>query len=77
MDFNCAPFCLLQSHLSLHASYLLLLCNAVAQVRWADIEERKSQMRRRDIGFVVGQTDWARMTDDSFAERALNRTKYI
>lgn len=47
------------------------------QVRWADIEERKDQMRRRELGFVIGQTDWAKMTDDSYADRALNRTKYI
>jgi len=47
------------------------------QVRWADIEERKDQMRRRELGFVVGQMDWAKMTDDSYADRALNRTKYI
>ena len=49
----------------------------VLQVRWADIEEKKSQERMRDIGFVVGQTDWGKMMDDSHAERALNRTKYI
>jgi YLP motif-containing protein 1 len=47
------------------------------RVRWADIEERKDQVRRRELGFVVGQTDWAKMTDESYAERALNRTKYI
>ena len=47
------------------------------QVRWADIEEKKSQERMRDIGFVVGQTDWRKMMDDTHAERALNRTKYI
>jgi len=47
------------------------------QVRWADIEQRKDQMRRRELGFVIGQTDWAKMTDDSYADRALNRTKYI
>jgi len=47
------------------------------QVRWADIEERKDQMRRRELGFVIGQTDWAKMTDDTYADRALNRTKYI
>jgi len=47
------------------------------RVRWADIEERKSQVRRRELGFVVGQTDWSRMSDDSYASRALNRTKYI
>lgn len=49
------------------------------RVRWADVEERKEQLRRREIGFVVGQTqrDWERITDDTFADRQLNRTKYI
>ncbi|XP_014769878.1 death-inducer obliterator 1 [Octopus bimaculoides] len=49
------------------------------RVRWADMEERKQQLRRRELGFVVGQTqhDWDKITDDSYADRALNRTKYI
>lgn len=47
------------------------------QVRWADIEESKQQKRMRDIGFVVGQTDWSKFTDPSQAEKALTRTKYI
>lgn len=47
------------------------------RVRWADIEESKQQKRMRDIGFVVGQTDWSKFTDPSHAERALTRTKYI
>ena len=34
-------------------------------------------MRRREIGFVLGGTDWAKMTDDNYAHNALNRTKYI
>jgi YLP motif-containing protein 1 len=48
-------------------------------VRWADLEEKKEQVRRRELGFVVGQThaDWERITDDSYAHRQLNRTKYI
>lgn len=48
-------------------------------MRWADLEERKEQSRRRELGFVVGQTqrDWDRITDDSFADKALNQTKYI
>lgn len=43
------------------------------------MEERKQQLRRRELGFVVGQTqrDWEKITDDSYADRALNRTKYI
>ncbi|ESN92425.1 hypothetical protein HELRODRAFT_115915 [Helobdella robusta] len=49
------------------------------RVRWADIEERKDQERMRRLGFVVGLTDWDRMNDDSggYADRALNKTKYI
>ncbi|GFT84162.1 YLP motif-containing protein 1 [Nephila pilipes] len=45
------------------------------RVRWADLEERKEQDRLRAIGFVVGQTDWNKMTDPSHADRALTRTK--
>jgi len=55
----------------------MLMIHGVWQVRWADIEERKDQMRRRELGFVIGQTDWAKMTDETYADRALNRTKYI
>lgn len=49
------------------------------QVRWADLEEQKDADRKRAIGFVVGQTDWERITDESgqLAQRALNRTKYF
>ncbi|NXL83963.1 YLPM1 protein, partial [Alectura lathami] len=49
------------------------------RVRWADLEEKKDADRKRAIGFVVGQTDWEKITDESghLAERALNRTKYI
>lgn len=47
------------------------------QVRWADIEERKQQLRSREIGFVVGQTNWERLLDDNYADRALNQTKYF
>ncbi|KAM9840266.1 uncharacterized protein ylpm1 [Aulostomus maculatus] len=46
------------------------------RVRWADLEEQKDADRKRAIGFVVGQTDWERITDESgqLAQRALNRT---
>ncbi|XP_045551224.1 YLP motif-containing protein 1 [Salmo salar] len=49
------------------------------RVRWADLEEQKDAERKRDIGFVVGQTDWEKITDQSgqIAQRALNRTKYF
>ena len=47
------------------------------QVRWADMQERQNQKRMRDVGFVVGSTDWNRMMDDSQASKALNQTKFI
>nr|XP_014341755.1 PREDICTED: YLP motif-containing protein 1 isoform X1 [Latimeria chalumnae] len=49
------------------------------RVRWADLEEKKDADRKRAIGFVVGQTDWEKITDETgqLAERALNRTKYF
>ncbi|CAL1278340.1 unnamed protein product [Larinioides sclopetarius] len=47
------------------------------RVRWADLEERKEQDRLRAIGFVVGQTDWTKMTDPTHADRALTKTKYF
>ncbi len=31
----------------------------------------------RDLGFVVGQTDWRRMMDPTQGESALTRTKFI
>jgi len=48
------------------------------RVRWADIEERKSQARVKELGFVVGQTNWANQRDrDSAASNALATTKII
>ncbi|XP_061429591.1 YLP motif-containing protein 1 isoform X1 [Lethenteron reissneri] len=49
------------------------------RVRWADLEEQSEAERKRAIGFVVGQTDWDRITDESgeFAAKALNRTRYF
>nr|CAD7459621.1 unnamed protein product [Timema tahoe] len=47
------------------------------RVRWADLEERREQEKMRAIGFVVGQTDWTRMTDPTFGQGALTQTKYI
>ena len=57
--------------------YMLIDCECLLQVRWADIEERANQERAREIGFVIGGTNWNQMTDDDYADRALNRTKYI
>ncbi|XP_056619828.1 YLP motif-containing protein 1 isoform X3 [Triplophysa dalaica] len=49
------------------------------RVRWADLEEKKDADRKRAIGFVVGQTDWEKITDETgqLAQKALNRTKYF
>lgn len=47
------------------------------RVRWADIEEAKTQRRMRDMGFVVGVTDWNRMMDPTAGGSALTKTKYI
>jgi len=47
------------------------------RVRWADLEERKAQMKMREIGFVVGQTNWNRMMDPSEGSSALTKTKII
>lgn len=47
------------------------------RVRWADIEEKKEQNRMREVGFIVGQTDWSRMTDTSDGKNALEKTRYI
>lgn len=47
------------------------------RVRWADIEEKKEQEKMRKIGFIVGQTDWKRMTDTTDGKSALEKTKYI
>ena len=60
---------------------LVLISNlfnrSVSQVRWADVEERMQQKKMRDVGFVVGSTDWNRMTDPTYGESALTKTKYI
>lgn len=47
------------------------------RVRWADLEEGKAQRRMRDLGFVVGVTDWSRMMDPTEGGSALTKTKYI
>lgn len=52
----------------------------IFQVTWADIEALRENSRMRELGFVVGQTDWNRMTeanDEKIASNALTRTKYI
>jgi len=51
--------------------------NGKKRVRWADLEERKAQMKMRNIGFVVGQTNWNRMLDPTDGSAALTKTKII
>ena len=47
-------------------------------MRWADIEQRKTQARVAELGFVVGQTNWASREDrERAASRALTDTKII
>ncbi|KAK7067689.1 nucleic acid-templated transcription, partial [Halocaridina rubra] len=46
-------------------------------VRWADFEERKKQNKARERGFVLGQTDWNRMTDTTDGASALVQIRYI
>lgn len=46
-------------------------------MRWADIEGKRDQERERNMGFVVGQTNWDRVIDDDYANKQLNKTKYI
>lgn len=49
------------------------------KVRWADIEERRKQLRSREFGFVVGsRTNWGDyVTDTVDAKRALEKTRLI
>ncbi|KAG7173521.1 YLP motif-containing protein 1-like 2 [Homarus americanus] len=47
------------------------------RVRWADVEEGKKQTAARERGFVLGQTDWRRMTDLSYGSSALVQIRYI
>merc|ERR1719266_2608101 len=48
------------------------------RVRWADLEQRKTQERVAQLGFVVGQTNWASQEDrESAASSALTATKII
>ena len=48
------------------------------RVRWADIEQRKTQARVAELGFVVGQTNWAsREERETAASSALTATKII
>jgi hypothetical protein len=46
------------------------------QVRWADFEAMKQQSKIRQFGFVVGQTNWADMSDPDACASALTQVKY-
>ncbi|XP_053670806.1 uncharacterized protein LOC128721110 [Anopheles nili] len=52
-------------------------CRKKKRVRWADIEEQKAQKKMRDLGFVVGATNWSRMMDPTEGSSALTQTRYI
>merc|ERR1712227_909937 len=48
------------------------------RVRWADIEQRQTQAKVAQFGFVVGQTNWASSDDiEAAASSALTTTKII
>jgi len=48
------------------------------RVRWADIAERENQVRAKEIGFVVGKTNWKHLMDpNAAADEALTKTKVI
>nr|XP_018904410.1 PREDICTED: uncharacterized protein LOC109035292 isoform X2 [Bemisia tabaci] len=47
------------------------------RVRWADMEERHAVAKMRNLGFVVGQTDWNRMMDPDQADNKLTQIKYF
>ena len=50
----------------------------LVQVRWADIEQRQTQAKVAQFGFVVGQTNWASQEDiEAAASSALTTTKII
>ena len=51
----------------------------VSQVRWADIEERRKQLKMRELGFIVGSSsNWIDQKADPFdARKALEKTKLI
>jgi len=48
------------------------------RVRWADIAERQANIRAKEIGFVVGKTNWDNFLDgNKAADKALTMTKVI
>ena len=51
----------------------------VSQVRWADIEERRKQLKMRELGFIVGScSNWIDQKAEPFdARKALEKTKLI
>ncbi|XP_059096221.1 YLP motif-containing protein 1-like isoform X2 [Tigriopus californicus] len=52
--------------------------NGKKRVRWADIEEQRESIRMREVGFVVGSTNWNRMMNPGqTSSSALTKTKII
>jgi len=48
-------------------------------VKWADFEELKKQKKRKELGFVAGNTDWVKLmsSDIEVAEAALVQVRYF
>lgn len=46
-------------------------------MRWADVEEHKDMEKQKAMGFVVGVTDWRKITGEYDPGEALAKTKFI
>lgn len=46
-------------------------CHGNRQVRWADLEAAKEEMRKKEIGFSLG-TGWSKVTEEE-VERILHQ----
>ena len=48
-------------------------------MKWADFEELKKQKKRKELGFVAGNTDWVKLmsSDIEVAEAALVQVRYF
>ncbi|XP_063707277.1 YLP motif-containing protein 1-like [Culicoides brevitarsis] len=51
--------------------------NGKKRVRWADIVAKNEQQKMKQLGFVVGHTDWSKMMDPTEGSSALCDIKYI
>lgn len=62
---------------AMSSTLLSTMLSAMFQVRWADLEEKRLQDRDRQLGFVVGHTNWNRIVDDDYANKQMNQTKFF